>query len=495
MVSKKQKVRTVFLVLVFAVAIVAGVFGISYVKGGVTYPWEITSAQSEENTAAKEPEQFNEQKQIIQSEETEAVDDTKDVKAEEPQEETTEETVNEEATEELAKESSEDAPEEESEEADAKDADTETSVASTGISLDYYGAIHVEDGNLVDEDGNSVQLTGVSSHGLSWYPEYITEETISSLRDNWGINVIRLAMYTSDYNGYCVAGSDIQETLKDNIDEAISAATVNDMYVIIDWHILNDGDPNEYKSEAIQFFGEMVRKYKDYDNVIYEICNEPNGETTWDDVRRYANEVIPVIRNVNKDALILVGTPEWSSDLESVMDNPLDFDNIMYTYHFYGSSHGDSYRENLTSALEDGLPVFISEYGFTSADGDGDIDESEAEAWMEIIDEYNLSSCIWNLSNKDETSALINSDCEKTADFLYDDLSEHGKYFFDYLTDNTDEAEDNEDSNNEEDSDADEQEVVEDVEDTTETEKTVDESSSDSQKDTKANSTKNKKKN
>ena len=405
MVSKRQKFLTVILVIVLAIVIVGGVFGISYMKGDVTFPWQLveTEAKKEE---VKEP--AKEQKELkVTVKEPKSTEQDKEVAKEEPKEEKEQEPVKEPAT--------------------LTDGD------STGVTLDYYGALHVEDGALVDNTGKAVQLTGISSHGLSWFPEYVTADSIKSLRDNWGINVIRLAMYTSDYNGYCVGGQDIKDTLKDNIDEAVQAATDNDMYVIIDWHILNDANPNEYKAEAIQFFGEMVRKYEDNKNVIYEICNEPNGDTTWEDIKAYANEVIPVIRNVNKDALILVGTPKWSSDLDSVLDDPLEFDNIMYTYHFYAGSHKSSARNALTNALEEGLPVFISEYGFVSADGDGAVDTKEAAKWQEVIDEYQLSSCIWNLSNKAEGSALIASDCDKTADLQYDDLSEQGQYFFDML--------------------------------------------------------------
>ena len=279
-----------------------------------------------------------------------------------------------------------------------------------------------------------MQLTGISTHGINWFPEFAAPETIASLRNNFGINVIRLAMYTSDYNGYCVGGSDNQKDLMDKICSAVDAATENDMYVIIDWHTLNDENPNTYKAESIQFFGEMVRKYKGNDNVIYEICNEPNGDTTWSDIKSYAKEVIPVIRNVDSDAVILVGTPEWSSDLESVQDDPLNFKNIMYTYHFYAASHKDDARAELESALEAGLPVFISEYGLVSADGNGSVDTKEAKKWYDLIDEYKLSSCIWNLSNKDEGSALISADCQSTLDWKYEDLSDEGKYFFDKLS-------------------------------------------------------------
>ena len=147
----------------------------------------------------------------------------------------------------------------------------------------------------------------------------------------------------------------------------------------------------------------------------------------------FADEVIPVIRNVDSDAVILVGTPNWSSDLDSVVEAPLDYDNIMYTYHFYAGTHKSSARNTLTDALDAGLPVFISEYGFVSADGDGSVDTKEAAKWQDIIDEYQLSSCIWNLSNKAEGSALISSDCDKTADWEEEELSEQGQYFVNML--------------------------------------------------------------
>lgn len=440
MISKKQKFKTVVFVLIFAMAIVGGVFGISYYKGILTFPWEVVSTQVEDTAKVEEPEVVEEKAEPVKEEVKE--EPKPEVKPEEPEE------IEE--------------PEE---------VEPESTVANTGVKLDYYGPLHVEDGNLVDADGEIAQLTGVSSHGMSWYPEYVSADSIKSLRENLGINVIRLAVYTSDYNGYCVGGDEVQSVIKENIDNAVKAATDEDMYVIIDWHILNDNNPNEYKTEAIQFFGEMVRKYKKHDNVIYEICNEPNGDTTWDDIKKYAKEVIPVIRNVNKDALILVGTPEWSSDISAASDDPLEYDNVMYTYHFYAGTHKASARISLVSALEDGLPVFISEYGLTAANGDGEIDKKEASKWQEIIDDYQLSSCIWNLSNKDEGSALINSDCDKIADFEYEDFSDEGQYFFDLLKKHDAKDKSREDSAKEKDKEDTDEEETEKESNTRETKK------------------------
>ena len=412
MVSKKKKFGAFIFAVIFSIAIVGGIFGVCYYKGIVSYPWQIKNVTSADNTIAFSKEETASEPEEVVVEEKPEVKPSVEPEETKPEPETTEE----------------------EQDVDFDSLLSEDGIANTGVKMDYYGALSVSDGKLVDSHGKEVQLTGISTHGINWFPEFAAPETIASLRNNFGINVIRLAMYTSDYNGYCVGGSDNQKDLMDKICSAVDAATENDMYVIIDWHTLNDENPNTYKAESIQFFGEMVRKYKGNDNVIYEICNEPNGDTTWSDIKSYAKEVIPVIRNVDSDAVILVGTPEWSSDLESVQDDPLNFKNIMYTYHFYAASHKDDARAELESALEAGLPVFISEYGLVSADGNGSVDTKEAKKWYDLIDEYKLSSCIWNLSNKDEGSALISAECQSTLDWKYDDLSEEGKYFFDKLS-------------------------------------------------------------
>lgn len=423
MVSKKKKFGAFIFAVIFSIAVVGGVFGLCYYQGIVSYPWQVKNVSSADNTLAFSKEEVSKPEEVVVEEKPEVKPEVK------PEAQTVQEKPEVEPTVEETETTSE-----EEQEVDLDSLVSEDGIAKTGAKMDYYGALSVTDGKLVDSHGKEVQLTGISTHGINWFPEFATPETIASLRNNFGINVIRIAMYTSDYNGYCVGGSDNQKDLMDKVCSAVDAATENEMYVIIDWHTLNDENPNTYKAESIQFFGEMVRKYKDNDNVIYEICNEPNGDTTWSDIKSYAKEVIPVIRNVDSDAVILVGTPEWSSDLESVQDDPLNFKNIMYTYHFYAASHKDDARKELQSALDEGLPVFISEYGLVSADGNGSVNTKEAEKWYDIIDEYKLSSCIWNLSNKDEGSALINADCQSTLDWKYEDLSEEGKYFFDKLS-------------------------------------------------------------
>ena len=317
-------------------------------------------------------------------------------------------------------------------------------------------ALHVEGTQLANESGEAVQLRGISTHGLAWYPEYVNEDLFRELHDEWGADVVRLALYTAESGGWCTDGD--QDELREVVEQGVEAAVDCGLYVIIDWHILSDGDPNTYIDEACEFFEEMSGEYADVPNVIYEICNEPNGTTTWDDVKEYAETVIPVIRANAPDAVILVGTPNWSQYVDQAAEDPIEgYDDIMYTLHFYAATHTDDLRSTLRDAVEDGLPVFVSEYGICDASGSGSIDTDSADEWVELMDELGVSYVAWNLSNKDETSALIDSSCTKTSGFDVDDLSESGLWVHDMLSgeDWTDSSEDDD-----EETDADDGEAV-----------------------------------
>lgn len=298
------------------------------------------------------------------------------------------------------------------------------------------GALHVEGTQLVDEKGQAVQLCGISTHGIAWYPDYINESCFRQFREKWNVNVMRLAMYTEEYGGYCSGGD--QACLKELVEKGVRCAADSDMYVIVDWHVLSDLDPNVHKEEAKAFFAEMSEKFSGYDNVLYEICNEPNGGTEWSAIKAYAEEVIPVIRANDADAVILVGTPNWSQYVGDAAADPIISDsNVMYTLHYYAATHKAELRTAMTDAVESGLPIFVSEYGICDASGNGALDIEEADRWIETMDRYHISYVMWNLSNKNESSSILSPACQKTSDFTRDDFTNCGKWLYEMLTGDT----------------------------------------------------------
>jgi len=319
---------------------------------------------------------------------------------------------------------------------EAQPAETEPP-SSEALSVDastpfgQHGALHVENGKLTDADGNTVQLYGMSTHGIAWFPQYINYDSFRTLRDDWNTNCIRLAMYTAEYGGYCAGGD--KEQLKQLVRDGVSYATELGMYVIVDWHILSDCDPNQNKDEAIAFFREMAEAFADNDNVLYEICNEPNGGTSWDSIKSYAEEVIPVIRAQKPDAVILVGTPTWSQEIDKAAASPLDDSNVMYTLHFYAGTHKDDLRNRLETCVQNGLPVFVSEFGMCDASGNGANDFVSTTKWLDLLNKYQISFCCWNLANKDESSSVFKASSTALSDWTDDDFNESGRWIRDYF--------------------------------------------------------------
>lgn len=288
--------------------------------------------------------------------------------------------------------------------------------------------LHVSGTKLMNENGEIVVLNGISTHGIAWFPQYINKEAFRTIKDSFGGNVIRVAMYSDPVAGYT-------EGLHSKVDEAVNYATELGMYVIIDWHILSDGNPNTYKSQAINFFSEMSAKYKDYNNVLYEICNEPNGNVSWsNDVKPYAIELIETIRSNDPDGIILVGTTTWAQDVDIAANDPITgYSNIMYTLHFYAATHNEWNQQKLIAAINKGLPVFVSEFSICDASGNGWNDVNSGNQWIEILDRYDISFIGWNLSNKAEASAIILNSCGKTSGWTDDELSESGKWLVEQL--------------------------------------------------------------
>ena len=319
---------------------------------------------------------------------------------------------------------------------EAQPAETEPP-SSEALSVDastpygQHGALHVENGKLTDENGNTVQLYGMSTHGIAWFPQYINYDSFRTLRDDWNTNCIRLAMYTAEYGGYCAGGD--KEQLKQLVRDGVSYATELGMYVIVDWHILSDCDPNQNKDEAIAFFREMSEAFADNDNVLYEICNEPNSGTSWDSIKSYAEEVIPVIREQKPDAVILVGTPTWSQEIDKAAASPLTFDNIMYTLHFYAGTHKDDLRNRLETCAQNNLPVFVSEFGMCDASGNGANDFDSTTKWLDLLNKYQISFCCWNLANKDESSSVFKAASTALSDWTDEDFNESGRWIRDYF--------------------------------------------------------------
>ena len=289
-----------------------------------------------------------------------------------------------------------------------------------------HGALHVDGLQVKDKYDQPFTLRGASTHGMHWGDgeTFLNKTAFQNLRDEWGVNMVRLVSYVTQ-GGYTDGAKD---KLDKHIREGVSDLTDLGMYAIIDWHVHAE-NPNDKKSEAIQFFDSYSKKYKDQSNIIYEICNEPTG-TPWNQLRPYAVDVVNTIRANDPDAIIVVGTNTWSQDVDEVATNggKINDRNVMYTIHFYSGSHGESLREKVRTALKAGTPVFCTEFGVCDASGNGGFNLEEADRWIDFFEENGISYCCWSLSKKNESASMLSPECNKVNGFTNADLGATGAW-------------------------------------------------------------------
>lgn len=273
---------------------------------------------------------------------------------------------------------------------------------SSNTPVNYYGEMKVKDGIIIGSKTNEqMRVTGMSFFWSNWSQKYYTADYVDLMVDDFNCEVVRCSYGIQDdgipYDKSCVP------LIEDVVEQAIERG----IYVLLDWH---SHGAHKNPDEAIAFFSAMAEKYGEYDNVIFELYNEPMN-TSWEEIKTYAELVIPEIRKYS-DNLIIVGTPNWSQDVLAAANQPIDDNNVAYALHFYAGTHKEWLRDNADLAMINGIALFVTEWGSVNADGNGGINKTSTEEWMKWIDENNLSSCNWAINDKDEGSSIFSSDSE-----------------------------------------------------------------------------------
>jgi endoglucanase len=273
--------------------------------------------------------------------------------------------------------------------------------------LQANGQLHVCGVKLCNADRAAVQLRGMSTHGLQWYSQCVNDASLDALAGDWGADIMRISMYVQE-DGY----ETDPQGFTDRVSSIIDELTERGMYALVDWHLLDPGDPYYNLERAKTFFTEIARRHNANTNLLYEIANEPNG-VSWPTIRSYAEELIPVIRAVDPETPVIVGTRAWSSlgvsdgaDESEVVDDPVAASNIMYTFHFYAASHGAEYLDALSRAA-DRIPMFVTEFGTQEYTGDGPDDFAMAQRYLDLMAAKQISWTNWNFSDDFRSGAVF----------------------------------------------------------------------------------------
>jgi endoglucanase len=280
-----------------------------------------------------------------------------------------------------------------------------TSPAGTPVAVN--GQLSVCGVHLCNKAGTPIQLRGMSSHGLQFFPNCVNANSLAALRNDWKADFIRLSMYVQE-GGLATDPTGFTNKVNGLVDNA----TALGLYVVVDFHILTPGDPNFNLGLAKTFFANVTAKHAGNTNVLYEIANEPNG-VSWDGIKSYADQVIPVIRKNSPNSVVLVGTRGFSSlgltdgsDEKEILADPVDFKNVMYTFHFYAASHGADRRAVVARAAKE-LPLFVTEFGSQTFTGDGTNDFASTTAWLDLLKANKISYGMWSFSDGHESNSVF----------------------------------------------------------------------------------------
>lgn len=287
-----------------------------------------------------------------------------------------------------------------------------------------HGQLSVKDGRIVNQHGVPPQLRGLSFSWSIWQGEkYYNRSVVDWIMSDFKVDLIRLSMAIEPKGGYL----DNETVQKNRITMLVDHALKRGIYVIIDWH---DHHADKNLEASKKFFSEMAERYKGHPNIIYEIWNEPE-EHSWEVIKAYSEQVIPVIRAHDPENLIVVGSPRWDQNVDVTAQDPITaFKNLAYSFHFYASdpNHQEQLKQRAERAMQAGLPLFVTEWGVGEANGDGVFDRQRTDSWVEWMEKHQLSWANWNITDKDETTALLMPGAPAEGKWKQAELSENGQY-------------------------------------------------------------------
>jgi len=302
--------------------------------------------------------------------------------------------------------------------------------APAGSPVAKHGQLKVTNGKIVDQNGESFPMRGMSFFWStpSWEgAKYYNEGTVKWLAEDWKVDIVRVAMNPSQRGDW--------ETV-------VSAAIKYGIYVIIDWHSHN---ASGQQGDAQTFFSTVSSKYKGTPNVLYEVYNEPcpKGEQSgaclgedWSGIRSYAQAVVTTIRTNDKNNLIIIGSTDYSKRVDQAAENPVSGDNLVYSVHYYTAEPGTYHQADLrawcNTALGKGLALLVTEFGLSEADGgiknNTKIDTLEANRWFSFLDQNGIGWMNWSICDKGEAASALKGGAGSTGNWSESNLTDGGKF-------------------------------------------------------------------
>jgi Cellulase (glycosyl hydrolase family 5) len=252
------------------------------------------------------------------------------------------------------------------------------SVSAVTYDSTYWAPpLTVQGTKIVNAKGYVVQLKGFATMGA--YPD-ITQAQIVHFKKDWNITLLRLPLLTSDCNcprAICWTVGNIAINAANTpyitaVDSIVKWCEDNHIYVLFDgWHEGGQGNTVGNFSSTVAAWGLMATRYKNQDNLLWEIFNEPHN-VTWTAWVPMVQQLIDTIRARNPVSKVIVaGTANWCQQAD-VKTLKIARDQVIYAWHpystVYGSIGATTWDSKFGYIMSTGVaPIMNTEWGFTSA--------------------------------------------------------------------------------------------------------------------------------
>ncbi len=149
---------------------------------------------------------------------------------------------------------------------------------------------------------------------------------------------------------------------------AVDYATTKGLYVIIDYHQIDNASSGTSAADAKTFWADIAPRFASYNNVLFEAFNEPiDTSASWATLKPVVQGLIDTIRAGAPNNVIIVPSNIWDQVPGDAASDPPTGTNFMYTAHIYPTNWKQAFQTQLATAVTK-APVFVSEWGYNATD-------------------------------------------------------------------------------------------------------------------------------
>jgi len=218
---------------------------------------------------------------------------------------------------------------------------------------------------------------------------------------------------------------------------AVDYASSKNLYVIIDFHQIDDvtegsaasAQASTSAADALTFWTDIAPKFASYDNVLFEVFNEPidtSRSIAWAQLKPVVQGWVNVIRKSASNVIIVpsIGYDQHPGDAAS---DPPTGGNLMYTSHIYPNNWNAAFKAQMATAAAK-APIFVSEWGYVWQGSAGDAlntndpswgssTASQAGSFQSSIDGYGASWTAWVTDNSWAPAMFTDNSLTTLTDF------------------------------------------------------------------------------